>query len=112
MDKRLIGIFSYIGREFNHIQFIKTDERLRANIKRSRRTKKRDVHFSETKNKELKCTRAGIEVKSAHDIRRTVASEMDGKGVSIEYIHWYLGHNDIATTCTYILNNQGKQNTS
>ena len=58
------------------------------------------------------CTRAGIPVKSAHDIRRTVASEMDRKGVSIEDIRWYLGHNDIATTRTYILNNQGKQKTS
>lgn len=58
------------------------------------------------------CKRAGIEVKSAHDIRRTVASELDRKGIPIEDIRWYLGHNDIATTRTYILNNQGKQKTS
>ena len=58
------------------------------------------------------CTRAGIPVKSAHDIRRTVASEMDRKGVPIEDIRWYLGHNDIATTRGYILNNQGKQKTT
>lgn len=55
------------------------------------------------------CTRAGIEVNSAHDIRRTIASEMDRKVVPIEDIWWYLGHNDITTTRTYILNNQGKQ---
>ncbi|HWT76949.1 MAG TPA: site-specific integrase [Mobilitalea sp.] len=58
------------------------------------------------------CVRAGIEVKSAHDIRRTVASEMRRKKVEIEDIQWYLGHNDEATTRTYILNNQGKQKTS
>lgn len=58
------------------------------------------------------CRRGGIEVKSAHDIRRTVASEMDRKGIPIEDIRWYLGHNDIASTRSYILNNQGKQKTS
>lgn len=51
-------------------------------------------------------------MKSAHDIRRTVASEMRRKKVKIEEIQWYLGHNDEATTRTYILNNQGKQKTS
>ena len=34
-------------------EFIKTDARLRANIKRSRGKKKREAHFSETKNSEL-----------------------------------------------------------
>jgi integrase len=58
------------------------------------------------------CTRARIEVKSAHDIRRTVASEMDRRGVPIEVIRWFLGHNDIATTRGYILNNQGKEETT
>lgn len=58
------------------------------------------------------CTRAGIDVKSAHDILRTVASEMDRKGIQTEDIRWYLGHNDIATTRTYIMNNKGKQKTS
>lgn len=57
------------------------------------------------------CTRTGIEVKSAHDIRRTVASEMDRRGVAIELIRWFLGHNDIATTRGYILNSQGKEKT-
>lgn len=37
---------------------------------------------------------------------------MDRKGVPIEDIRWYLGLNDIATTRGYILNNQGKQNTT
>ena len=58
------------------------------------------------------CTRAGIPIKSAHDIRRTVASEMNRRGVPIEDIRWYLGHSDIATTQTYILNNQDKQETT
>lgn len=58
------------------------------------------------------CRRAGIEVKSAHDIRRTVASEMRRRKVAIEDIQWYLGHNDDAATRTYILNNQGKQKIS
>ena len=58
------------------------------------------------------CTRVGIEVKSAHDIRRTVASEMDRRGVPIDDIRWYLGHSDIATTQTYILNNQGEEETT
>jgi hypothetical protein len=34
------------------------------------------------------------------------------KGMPIEDIRCYLGHNDIATTRSYILNNQGKQKTS
>ena len=37
---------------------------------------------------------------------------MDRIGIQIEDIQWYLGHNDIATTRSYILNNQGKQKTS
>ena len=44
--------------------------------------------------------------------RRTVASEMDRGDVLIEDIRWYLGHCDIVTTQTYILNNQGKQETT
>ena len=57
------------------------------------------------------CNPAEIEVKSAHDIRRTVASEMDRNGVPIKMIRWFLGHIDIATTRGYILNNQGKEKT-
>ena len=41
------------------------------------------------------CTRAGIPVKSAYDIRRAVASEMDRRGVPIEDVGWYLRHCDI-----------------
>ena len=55
------------------------------------------------------CIRAGIEVKSAHDIRRTVAFEMDRKSIRTEDIRWYLGHNDTATTRTYIMNNKGNR---
>ncbi|WP_408609330.1 tyrosine-type recombinase/integrase [Anaerosporobacter faecicola] len=55
---------------------------------------------------------AGIPVKSAHDIRRTVASEMNVKGVPLEIIRGYLGHSDIKTTQGYIINNREKQETN
>ena len=55
------------------------------------------------------CNMAGIEEKSAHDIRRTVASELFGKGVSVEIIRDYLGHADIKTTFSYILDCNGKE---
>ena len=58
------------------------------------------------------CTHAGIEVKSAHDIRRTVASEMFNSGIPVEIIQSYLGHSDIKTTFGYILDNNGKQKTN
>lgn len=58
------------------------------------------------------CICAGIPVKSAHDIRRTVASEMNAKGVPLEIIRAYLGHSDIKTTQGYILNNREKQETN
>jgi hypothetical protein len=38
-----------------------------------------------------------------------VAPEMDRRGVPIEDIRWYIGHNDTDTTIFYILNNQGKK---
>ena len=52
---------------------------------------------------------AGIEIKSAHDIRRTVASEMYANGVSVEIIRYFLGHSDIKTTYGYILDNKKKE---
>lgn len=58
------------------------------------------------------CNHAKIEVKSAHDIRRTVASEMFNKGVPVEIIRNYLGHSDIKTTFSYILDNNGKAKTN
>ncbi len=58
------------------------------------------------------CNMAGIETKSAHDIRRTVASEMFNQGIPVEIIRNYLGHSDIKTTYGYILNNNGKEETS
>lgn len=41
------------------------------------------------------CNKADIEVKSAHDFRRTVASELFNNGVPVEIIRNYLGHSDI-----------------
>ena len=58
------------------------------------------------------CEHAGVEVKSAHDIRRTVASEMFNSGIPVEIIRNYLGHSDIKTTFSYILDNNGKQKTN
>lgn len=57
------------------------------------------------------CKRADIEVKSAHDIRRTVASEMFNNGVPVEIIRNFLGHSDIKTTYGYILDNKKKEDT-
>lgn len=50
-------------------------------------------------------------MKSAHDIRRTVASEMFNNGVPVEIIRNFLGHSDIKTTYGYILDNKKKENT-
>lgn len=58
------------------------------------------------------CLCADIPVKSAHDIRRTVASEMYNQGLSLEIIRQYLGHSNIQATRGYILNNRSKQETS
>jgi integrase len=54
------------------VEFIKTDERLRANIKRSRGKKKRDAHFSETKNLEL------VELCKSTGLRRAELSALKG----------------------------------
>ena len=58
------------------------------------------------------CVKAGIEIKSAHDIRRTVASEMFKQGVPTIIIKQYLGHSDLKTTHDYIYNNQEKITTN
>ena len=58
------------------------------------------------------CNMAGIETKSAHDIRRTVASEMFNRNVPVEIIRNYLGHSDIKTTYGYILDNHKKEETN
>lgn len=57
------------------------------------------------------CNKAKIEVKSAHDIRRTVASEMHKNGIPLEMIRQYLGHSTIETTIGYIYNNNTKEET-
>jgi len=58
------------------------------------------------------CEKAKIEIKSSHDIRRTVASEMFNNGVPIEIIRDYLGHSDTKTTYGYIFNNMRKEETN
>ncbi|MCF8020278.1 MAG: site-specific integrase [Vallitaleaceae bacterium] len=47
-----------------------------------------------------------VKVKSAHDIRRTVASQMFYGGFDIGYIREYLGHSSKKTTEEYIYNNK------
>ncbi len=63
------------------VEFIKTDERLRANIKRSRGIKKRDAHFSETKNKELVefCRATGLRRAELSALMGNCLKEEDGK---------------------------------
>lgn len=50
-----------------------------------------------------------IPEKSAHDIRRTVATQMYMQGISIDIIKEFLGHSDTKTTWGYIVNNQEKE---
>lgn len=58
------------------------------------------------------CKKANIEIKSAHDIRRTVASEMFANGISVEIIRDFLGHSDIKTTWGYIYDGNSKEKTN
>jgi len=62
-------------------EFIKTDARLRANIKRSRGKKNRDVHFSETKNWELVefCKSSGLRRAELAALIGNCLKEEDGK---------------------------------
>ena len=58
------------------------------------------------------CQHAQIPEKSAHDIRRTVASEMFNVGhIPIEIIRDYLGHSDVKTTWDYIVNTHDEEQT-
>ena len=51
------------------------------------------------------CARAGIEpAKSAHDIRRTVATILYRKTHDVELVRQFLGHSDVDTTWGYIVN--------
>lgn len=58
------------------------------------------------------CKRAGIPEKSAHDIRRTVASMLFSKGESLESIRMFLGHSNIRTTMEYIVDYSGAEDRS
>jgi len=55
------------------------------------------------------CRKIGMEEKSAHDIRRTVASQLYLDGLSLEQIKDYLGHSDIKTTQSYIYDINSKK---
>lgn len=58
------------------------------------------------------CDNANIEEKSAHDIRRTVASEMYMNNIPLVSIQKYLGHSDPETTWGYIYDIVDKQERS
>ncbi len=58
------------------------------------------------------CHKAGIPEKSAHDIRRTVASMLFAKGESLESIRKFLGHSDLRTTSEYIVDFSGSEDRS
>lgn len=53
---------------------------------------------------EKACAKIGMPVKSAHDIRRTVASVLFINGVPLDEIRRFLGHKDEKTTLGYIYN--------
>lgn len=55
------------------------------------------------------CSNIGIEPKSCHDIRRTVASTLHMNHVPIEIIKNYMGHSDEKTTWGYIYDTQTQQ---
>ena len=63
------------------------------------------IHIRAVDNRIRKlCLRAGIEpVKSAHDIRRTVATKLYRNTHDIELVRKYLGHSDVQTTWGYIV---------
>lgn len=65
-------------------EFIKTDARLRANIKRSRGKKKRDAHFSEAKNREL------VEFCKSSGLRRAELSALLGNCLKEEDGIYYI----------------------
>ena len=53
---------------------------------------------------EKACAKIGMPVKSAHDIRRTVASVLFSNRVPLDEIRRFLGHKDEKTTLGYIYN--------
>ena len=56
------------------------------------------------------CKLAGLnEIKSAHDIRRTVASNLARENVKLEVIRDFIGHSDLKTTLGYIYNLEEKE---
>ena len=60
---------------------------------------------------EKACSKAGMPVKSALDIRRTVASLMHKVGIPIDEIRCFLGHVDEKTTWGYIFNQYSEKTT-
>ncbi len=58
------------------------------------------------------CKKAGIQVKSSHDIRRTYASKLNANGVPLDEIRRALGHNDERTTLGYIFNPYSSKETN
>lgn len=57
------------------------------------------------------CRRGDIDVKSSHDIRRTVASTMHANGAPIETIRVFMGHSNEQTTWSYIYDANDQERT-
>lgn len=68
------------------------------------------IHIRAVDNRIRKlCGRAGIEpAKSAHDIRRTVATRLYRCTHDIELVRRFLGHSDVQTTWGYIVDIDGE----
>ena len=65
-------------------------------------TKKKSIYGNRIRKL---CARAGIEpAKSAHDIRRTVATRLYRSTHDVELVRQFLGHSDVKTTWGYIVN--------
>ena len=69
------------------------------------------IHIRAVDNRIRKlCTRAGIiPAKSAHDIRRTVATRLYRNTHDIELVRKFLGHSDVQTTWGYIVDIDGEE---
>lgn len=55
------------------------------------------------------CNEIGMIEKSAHDIRRTVATTLYLNKVDIDLIRRFMGHADVKTTWKYIVDNRTKK---
>lgn len=72
------------------------------------RTTRREIAYCIEKA----CNKAGMPVKTAHDIRSTVASTLIINQVPLNEIRCFLGHSNESTTLSYIFNPFSKETTN